>query len=313
MGVARALAADPPVLLMDEPFGAVDPIVRAQLQREFRRLQQEMGKTVVFVTHDVDEAIVLGSRIAVMQTPGHIAPVGDTRRIALRPVDGVRPRVHRPARCRVRRLRTADRLPRRDAVQRVIGSTVFADVPIWSGPQLSGNWDVIRYYTLQHLRYTVIAVTLGTAVALPLSYLAVRRPGTYPALLVATNVIYAIPSIALFVMLGPWLGFTNDKPIVTAMVLYTLVILVRNIVEAVRSVPPAVVRAADGMGYRPLRRFVVVELPLAVPGIVAGLRLATVSTVSLISVGALIGRGALGPPVLRRPGTRASPSSCGPG
>ena len=72
VGVARALAADPPVLLMDEPFGAVDPIVRAQLQREFRRLQQEMGKTVVFVTHDVDEAMILGSRIAVMQTPGHI-------------------------------------------------------------------------------------------------------------------------------------------------------------------------------------------------------------------------------------------------
>jgi osmoprotectant transport system ATP-binding protein len=72
VGVARALAADPPVLLMDEPFGAVDPIVRGQLQREFRRLQKEMGKTVVFVTHDVDEAIILASRIAVMQTPGHI-------------------------------------------------------------------------------------------------------------------------------------------------------------------------------------------------------------------------------------------------
>ena len=57
---------------MDEPFGAVDPIVRAQLQREFSRLQKEMGKTVVFVTHDVDEAIILGSRIAVMETPGHI-------------------------------------------------------------------------------------------------------------------------------------------------------------------------------------------------------------------------------------------------
>jgi osmoprotectant transport system permease protein len=176
----------------------------------------------------------------------------------------------------------------------VIVSAVFADVPIWSGPQLAGNWDVIRYYTVQHLRYTIIAVTIGTAVALPLAYLAVRRPSTYPALLVATNVVYAIPSIALFVILGPWLGFTNDKPIVTAMVLYSLVILVRNIVEAVRSVPTAVVRAADGMGYRPLRRFVSVELPLALPGIVAGLRLATVSTVSLISVGALIGRGALG-------------------
>jgi osmoprotectant transport system permease protein len=172
--------------------------------------------------------------------------------------------------------------------------SLIADVPIWSGPQLAGNWDVIRYYTLQHLRYTVVAVSLGTMLSLPLSYLATRRPSTYPVLLVATNVVYAIPSIALFVILGPWLGFTNDKPIITAMVLYSLVILVRNIVESVRSVPNAVVRAADGMGYRPLRRFVTVELPLALPGIVAGLRLATVSTVSLISVGALTGRGALG-------------------
>jgi len=73
VGVARALAADPPVLLMDEPFGAVDPIVRAQLQREFGRIQRELDKTVVFVTHDVDEAILLGTRIAVMETPGRVA------------------------------------------------------------------------------------------------------------------------------------------------------------------------------------------------------------------------------------------------
>ncbi len=73
VGVARALAADPPVLLMDEPFGAVDPIVRAQLQREFVRLQRELGKTVVFVTHDVDEAIILGDRIAVLGHGGRLA------------------------------------------------------------------------------------------------------------------------------------------------------------------------------------------------------------------------------------------------
>jgi osmoprotectant transport system ATP-binding protein len=75
VGVARALAADPNILLMDEPFGAVDPIVRAQLQREFLRLQREVGKTVVFVTHDVDEAILLGDRIVVMRTPGRIEQV----------------------------------------------------------------------------------------------------------------------------------------------------------------------------------------------------------------------------------------------
>ncbi|MGH9136267.1 MAG: ABC transporter permease [Acidimicrobiales bacterium] len=171
---------------------------------------------------------------------------------------------------------------------------MISSAPIWSGPQLAGNWDVIWYYTLLHLRYTVIAVSAGTALSLPLAYFAVRRPSVYPVLLSVTNAIYAIPSIALFVMLAPWLGFTNDRPVVTAMTLYTLVILVRNLVESIRSVPGAVVSAADGMGYRRFARFVKVELPLAVPGIVAGLRLATVSTVSLISVAALIGRGALG-------------------
>ena len=171
---------------------------------------------------------------------------------------------------------------------------MIADVPIWSGKQLAGNWDVIWYYTQQHIRYTVIAVALGALLSIPLSLAAVRAPRTYPALLAATNAIYAIPSVALFVILAPALGFTNDKPIVVAMTLYTLVILVRNIVESIRSVPEAVLRSADGMGYRPLARFFTVELPLALPGIVAGLRLAVVSTVSLISVGALVGRGGLG-------------------
>jgi osmoprotectant transport system permease protein len=171
---------------------------------------------------------------------------------------------------------------------------MIAKAPFWNGPQLAGNWDVIWYYTLQHLRYTVIAVLLGTIVSFPVAYAALRRPAIYPFVLSMTNAIYAIPSIALFVLLAPWLGITNDKPIVVAMTLYTLVILVRNIVEAIRSVPGDVVAAADGMGYRPLARFGAVELPLAVPGIIAGLRLATVSTVSLISVGALIGRGGLG-------------------
>ena len=90
VGVARALAADPPVLLMDEPFGAVDPIVRAQLQREFLRLQRDLGKTVVFVTHDVDEAMLLGTRIAVMQTGGRIAQIGPPGRAARQPGVGVR-------------------------------------------------------------------------------------------------------------------------------------------------------------------------------------------------------------------------------
>ena len=74
-------------------------------------------------------------------------------------------------------------------------------------------------------------------------------------LLAVTNVVYAIPALTLFVLLSPWLGFMSDKPIVIAMTLYTLVILVRNIVEGIRAVPESVLRAADGMGYRPFRRF----------------------------------------------------------
>ena len=87
VGVARALAADPPVMLMDEPFSAVDPVVRGQLQEEFRRLQGELGKTIVFVTHDIDEAVRLGDRIAVMRVGGRLAQVSTPAELLSRPVD----------------------------------------------------------------------------------------------------------------------------------------------------------------------------------------------------------------------------------
>lgn len=175
-----------------------------------------------------------------------------------------------------------------------MGHLIAGAPPTWSGRTLEGNWDVIWYYTLQHLRFTLLALALGCLLAFPLAYLAHRRPGVYPSMLGAVNVVYAIPSLTMFVLLAPVLGFTNDKPVVVAMALYSLVILVRNIVEGLRAVPVAVVDASTAMGYRPLRRFVAVELPLAVPGIVAGLRVAAVSTISLISVAGAIGRGALG-------------------
>ena len=166
--------------------------------------------------------------------------------------------------------------------------------PTWSGPGLAGNWDVIWHYFLLHVQYTVLAVALGTLLALPLGYCGYRWARTYPPLLALTNIVYAIPSVAMFVLLFPVVGITNDKPIVIAMALYSLVILVRCLVEGLRAVPPATVTAATAMGYGALRRFVSVELPLAMPNVIAGIRLATVSTVSLISVGGLIGKGALG-------------------
>ncbi|HEY9524248.1 MAG TPA: ATP-binding cassette domain-containing protein, partial [Thermopolyspora sp.] len=87
VGVARALAADPPVLLMDEPFSAVDPIVRANLQDELVRLQAELHKTIVFVTHDIDEAIKLGDNVAVFRTGGHLAQEATPAELLANPVD----------------------------------------------------------------------------------------------------------------------------------------------------------------------------------------------------------------------------------
>ena len=87
VGVARALAADPPVMLMDEPFSAVDPVVRAQLQDEFLRLQGELGKTIVFVTHDIDEAIKLGDQVAVMRVGGTLAQLATPAELLSRPAD----------------------------------------------------------------------------------------------------------------------------------------------------------------------------------------------------------------------------------
>lgn len=87
VGVARGLVADPNILLMDEPFGAVDPIVRDELQQELLRLQRELGKTIVFVTHDVDEAFLLGDQVVILQTGGKIAQVGSPTEILAAPAN----------------------------------------------------------------------------------------------------------------------------------------------------------------------------------------------------------------------------------
>ena len=109
VGVARALAADPPVLLMDEPFGAVDPVVRVRLQDEFLRLQRELGKTVVLVTHDIDEAVRMGDRVAVFATGGRLAQYGTPGRAARPPGR----RLRRRLRGRDRGLRRLDGHPDR--------------------------------------------------------------------------------------------------------------------------------------------------------------------------------------------------------
>jgi osmoprotectant transport system permease protein len=147
--------------------------------------------------------------------------------------------------------------------------------------------------TLLHLRMTGTAVLLGLLIALPLGLLAFRVPKLKALVLGISSVLFTIPSIALFTLLLPITGLTPTTVIV-GLTVYTLVVLVRNTVEGLESVPPRVAEAARAMGYARARTLLTVELPLALPVIMAGLRIATVMTISLVSVGLVIGQGALG-------------------
>ena len=148
----------------------------------------------------------------------------------------------------------------------------------------------------QHIVLALLPVLIGLAIALPLGYLAHRHRWLYLPLTGVGSTLYAVPSIALFVFLPVVLGTKILDPIniVVALSLYTLALLMRTVVDVLTSVPLAVTQAATAVGYRRLGLLLRVELPLAVPVILAGVRVATVSNVSLVSVGALLGVGGLG-------------------
>ena len=155
------------------------------------------------------------------------------------------------------------------------------------------NLDAIGQRVGEHLVMVVAAVVIGFVVSFGLALLARRFRRTYGPILAVTGTLYAIPSLALFVLLIPVTGLTLMTGII-ALVLYTLLILVRNIVVGLDGVPPDVVEAANGMGYSPAQRVWRVELPIATPVIIAGLRIATVTTVGLVAITTFIGLGGLG-------------------
>ncbi len=145
-----------------------------------------------------------------------------------------------------------------------------------------------------HLREALLPVLAGLLAALPVAQLCVRFRWLYPPVLGVTTVLYAIPSLAFFVVLIDYTG-QSELTVMIPLAVYSLVVLVPAIVDGVRSVPQEALAAATAMGIGPVRRYLQVQLPIAVPTILAGLRVATVSSISLVSVGALIGnQGALG-------------------
>lgn len=156
-----------------------------------------------------------------------------------------------------------------------------------------GHTDLILEQLLEHIQLTGLALLFGMAIAFPLALATMHWPRLYAPSLAATGVAFTIPSLALFILLIPFTGLSIATSLI-GLTIYTLLILFRNTVEGLKGVPREVSEAARAMGYTPARRLFTVELPVALPVIMAGIRIATVTTIGLVTVTALIGQGGLG-------------------
>ena len=172
------------------------------------------------------------------------------------------------------------------------------DAPLVDLAWVGRNVDVIVGRLVQHVELTAIAVGVGFAISFVLALLVHRRRRAYGPVSSIAATLYTIPSIALFAVLTPLTGFGTILTAEIALVSYTLFILIRNIVAGLDSVPPDVREAATGLGYGRAQMLWRVELPLALPLIVAGIRVAAVTTVGLVTVAAVIGQGGLGALIL---------------
>ncbi|MFB7026325.1 MULTISPECIES: ABC transporter permease [unclassified Streptomyces] len=161
------------------------------------------------------------------------------------------------------------------------------------GAYLSTRREVLADAVVQHLQLTGASVALALLIALPLAIAARRLRWVAAPVLGITTLLYTIPALAMFSLLLPLYGLSAAL-VVAGLVLYSLTLLVRNLLAGFRAVPEETRQAARGLGYGPLRLLLAVELPLALPAAMAGLRIAAVSAVSLVTIGAIVGHGGLG-------------------
>ncbi|QKG25844.1 ABC transporter permease [Actinomadura verrucosospora] len=153
-------------------------------------------------------------------------------------------------------------------------------------------------HALIHIRLALLPVLFGLLISLPLGVLCRRWQWMFPPVLTVANILYAIPSLALYMVFVQYTGLT-EATVMIPLTLYSLSVLVPNVVDGLGSVSEPVRQAATAMGFGPLRRLLQVELPIAVPIVIAGVRVAAVSSISLVAVGQLIGQGGLGYDILR--------------
>jgi osmoprotectant transport system permease protein len=162
----------------------------------------------------------------------------------------------------------------------------------WIGDNLALIWDQLS----EHIYLAILPVIFGLVIAIPLGYVATRFAWLANPLIALGGVLYSLPSIALFIVLPVILGtrVLDRINIIIALTIYAVSLLIRNVIDGLRSVPPEVRQAAVAVGYGPARRLLTIDLPIAVPVIFAGLRVVTVANISMVSVGAVIGIGGLG-------------------
>ena len=161
---------------------------------------------------------------------------------------------------------------------------------------LADNWTTVLELARSSLYLAGVPLVIGLVVSLPLGWAAKRWSRSYPAIITTTGLLYTIPSLALFVVMPIILGTKILDPVnvIVAMTIYTVALLARTVADGLNSVPDDIAQAATAMGYKGVRRLFGVELPLAAPVIAAGLRVAAVSNVSIVSVASLIGVSQLG-------------------
>lgn len=172
-------------------------------------------------------------------------------------------------------------------------AVLASEQPLVDWAWIGRNSETIADRFVEHLVLTAYPMAFGIAIALPMALAAVRWPRLYTPMLGFTGLLFTIPSLALFVLLIAFTGLSRPTAIIP-LTLYTLLVLVRNFVEGFRGVAPDVREAAAAMGYRAPGRTLGVELPLALPVMFAGIRIAVVTTVGLVAVAAMVGQGGLG-------------------
>ncbi len=170
----------------------------------------------------------------------------------------------------------------------------MGDEPLIRWDWIGSHTDDILARFIEHAQLTAIAMAIGLLISFPLALYAYRHRWAYAPFTAVTGVLYTIPSLALFAFLVPYTGATTTLTAEIGLVSYTLLILIRNIVAGLDSVPADAREAALGMGYSARQMLWKIEIPLALPVILAGIRLASVTTIGLVTVTALLGKGGVG-------------------